>query len=67
MIGQKITVIIFPSDLSEITIESDHLEPYQSKELYIGSKVGNRPKLPGRLTPVEPGYSRLLKACEKQT
>lgn len=66
VIGQKVTVIFDPSDLSEITIEADHLEPYQAKELHIGLKVGKRPNLPERLLPVEPGYSRLLRACEKE-
>lgn len=66
VIGQRVTVVYDPSDLSEITIEADHLMPYQAKELIIGPKAGKRPELPERLTEVDPGYSRLLKACEKK-
>lgn len=67
LIGTMVNVVYDPSDLSEITIESEHCSTFTAKELLIGTRTGKRPMLPERLQPLAASHSRVLKACAKES
>lgn len=62
-IGCKVNVIYDPADITELTIEYEGHAPWKAKQLVIGEKTGQRPKLPEHLQ-LEPAQtSRLLAAA----
>lgn len=62
-IGCKVSVIYDPADTTELTIEYEGHAPWKAKQLVIGEKTGQRPKLPEHLQ-LEPAQtSRLLAAA----
>lgn len=65
-IGCKVTVVYDPANIEEITIEYEGHEPFRARELVIGERTGNRPKLPEHLQPQPTDSSRLLTAATKK-
>jgi len=65
-IGCKVTVVYDPANIEEITIEYEGHEPFTAKELVIGERTGNRPKLSEHLQPQPSDSSRLLTAAAKK-
>ncbi|HBQ86179.1 MAG TPA: transposase [Syntrophomonas sp.] len=65
-IGCKVTVVYDPANTEELTIEHEGHTPFKVKELVIGERTGNRPKLPEHLQPEPADSSRLLKAAAKK-
>ncbi len=65
-IGCKITVVYDPASIDEITIEYEGHAPFKARELIIGERSGNRPKLPEHLQPQPADSSRLLNAAAKK-
>jgi transposase InsO family protein len=64
-IGCKVTVVYDPANIEEITIEYEGYQPFKARELIIGERTGNRPKLPEHLQPQPADSSRLLNAAAK--
>ena len=65
-IGCKVTVVYDPASIEEITIEYEGHAPFKARELVIGERAGNRPKLPEYLQPQPADSSRLLTAAAKK-
>lgn len=65
-IGCKVTVVYDPASIEEITIEYEGHAPFKARELLIGERSGNRPKLPEHLLPQAADSSRLLTAAAKK-
>jgi putative transposase len=65
-IGRKVNVIYDPADITELTIEYEGHQPWTARELVIGERAGQRPKLPERFENQSTDASRLLDAAEKQ-
>lgn len=65
-IGCKVTVVYDPACIDEITIEYEGYAPFKVRELLIGERTGNRPKLPEHLQPQPADSSRLLTAASKK-
>ncbi len=65
-IGCKVTVVYDPANIEEITIEYEGHAPFKARELFIGERTGNRPKLPAHLQPQPADSSRLLTAAAKK-
>jgi transposase InsO family protein len=65
-IGCKVTVVYDPASIEEITIEYEAHEPFGVRELVIGERSGNRPKMPEHLQPQPADSSRLLAAAAKK-
>ena len=65
-IGCKVTVVYDPANIEEITIEYEGYQPFKARELIIGERTGNRPKLPEHLQPQPADSSRLLNAAAKK-
>lgn len=65
-IGYTVDVVYDPSDISEITIEYEGHVPWQARELVIGERAGQRPKLPEHVGPEPTDISRLLNAADRQ-
>lgn len=65
-IGCTVDVIYDPADISELTIEYEGHKPFKVKELVIGSRAGQRPKLPEFKQVELTECSRLLTAAEKK-
>jgi len=63
-IGCTVSVVYDPSDITELTIEYEGHQPWQARQLTIGERAGQRPKMPDtiQLLPVE--SSRLLTAAK---
>lgn len=59
-IGCTVDVIYDPADFTELTIEYEGHTPFKAKELVIGERVGQRPKLPEHLNKTPAENSRLL-------
>jgi len=64
-IGCKVTVVYDPANIEEITIEYEGYQPFKARELIIGERSGNRPKLPEHLQPQPADSSSLLNAAAK--
>jgi hypothetical protein len=64
-IGRKVNVIYDPADTTELTIEYEGHTPWKAKQLTIGERAGQRPKLPEYLQPQPAESSRLLTAAAK--
>lgn len=62
-IGCKVSVIYDPADITELTIEYEGHAPWKAKQLVIGEKTGQRPKLPEHLQLEPTQTSRLLAAA----
>lgn len=62
-IGYTVDVIFDPADISELTIEYKEHVPWKAKELTIGERSGERPKLPEHMTAKQSSSSRLLAAA----
>lgn len=65
-IGCTVDVVYDPADLSELTIEYEGHTPWKAKQLVIGERAGERPKLPGHLQREPAQSSRLLTSAIKQ-
>lgn len=65
-IGCTVNVVFDPADISELTIEYQGHTPFKSKQLVIGERAGQRPKLPEHLNTVPVESSRLLTAATKR-
>ncbi len=65
-IGCKVNVIYDPADITELTIEYEGHQPWAVRELVIGERAGQRPKLPERFENQSVDTSRLLDAAEKK-
>lgn len=65
-IGRKVNVIYDPADITELTIEYEGHQPLTVRELAIGERAGQRPKLPERFENQHADTSRLLDAAEKK-
>jgi hypothetical protein len=63
-IGCKVDVVYDPADISELTIEYEGHKPFQVRELVIGPRAGQRPKLPDYTQMEIAECSRLLAAAE---
>ena len=63
-IGCKVDVVYDPADISELTIEYEGHKPFQVRELVIGPRAGQRPKLPDYTQIEIAECSRLLAAAE---
>lgn len=62
-IGCKVSVIYDPADITELTIEYEGHSPWKARQLVIGEKTGQRPKLPEHLQLEPTQTSRLLAAA----
>jgi len=65
-IGCTVEVIYDPADIEELTIEFDGHAPWRVKQLVIGDRAGQRPKLPEFMQPVPAESSRLLDAATQK-
>ena len=65
-IGSTVNVIYDPADTTELTIEYENHTPWKVKQLAIGERAGERPKLPERLQPLPAESSRLLTAATRK-
>jgi hypothetical protein len=66
-IGCTVGVVYDPLDISEITIEYNGDDPFQAKELVIGTNTGGRPKMPTGFVLSRPDSSRLLAGAKKKS
>jgi len=62
-IGCTVDVIYDPADITELTIEYEGHTPWKARELVVGERVGQRPKLPEHLGIKPAESSRLLAAA----
>jgi putative transposase len=62
-IGCTVDVVYDPADITELTIEYEGHTPWYVRELVIGERVGQRPKLPENLGIQPAESSRLLAAA----
>lgn len=62
-IGCTVNAVYDPADITELTIEYEGHAPFKAKQLVIGERAGQRPKLPEHLTKVPAESSRLLAAA----
>lgn len=62
-IGCTVDLVYDPSDITELTIEYEGHKPWKVRQLTIGERAGQRPKLPEVLQPVPAESSRLLTAA----
>ena len=65
-IGCTVGVVYDPLDTNEITIEYNGDDPFQVKELVIGTNTGERPKMPTGFILSRPDSSRLLAGARKK-
>ncbi|WP_276624190.1 DDE-type integrase/transposase/recombinase [Syntrophomonas wolfei] len=65
-IGCRVMVVYDPANIEEISIEYEGHEPFKARELVIGERTGNRPKLPEHLQPQLTESSRLLTAAARK-
>ncbi|NSW92181.1 MAG: transposase [Firmicutes bacterium] len=65
-IGCTVDVIYDPADTSELTIEYEGHGSWRARQLIIGERTGQRPKLPEHLTEQKTDSSRLLSAAERK-
>jgi putative transposase len=63
-IGCTVDVIYDPADISELTIEYDGHQPWQARQLTIGERAGQRPKMPDTMQLLPAASSRLLTAAQ---
>jgi transposase InsO family protein len=63
--GCTVGVVYDTLNIGEITIEYKDDEPFQVRELVIGTNTGKRPQMPDTLNTVKPTSSRLLAAAKK--
>jgi len=64
-IGCTVNVVYDPADITELTIEYEGHRPWKARQLVIGERSGQRPKLPEHLQPKPAASSRLLMAAAK--
>lgn len=65
-IGCTVDVVYDPADIRILTIEYEGHTPWQARELVIGERAGQRPKLPEHLGIQPAESSRLLAAAAEQ-
>ncbi|TCL53392.1 Mu transposase-like protein, partial [Hydrogenispora ethanolica] len=65
-IGCTVDVVYDPADITELTIEYEGHQPWQARQLNIGERAGERPKMPERIQPLPAESSRLLAAAARQ-
>lgn len=64
-IGYTVNVVYDPADITELTIEYEGHTPWKARQLVIGERSGQRPRLPEHLQPKPAASSRLLTAAAK--
>ena len=65
-IGCTVDVVYDPADITELTIEYEGHKPFKVRELVIGARAGQRPKLPEYKQIEFTDFSRLLSAAKKK-
>ena len=65
-IGCTVDVVYDPADITELTIEYEGHAPWKVRQLTIGERAGQRPKLPECLQPLPAESSRLLIAATRK-
>jgi len=65
-IGCTVDVIYDPADITELTIEYEGHKPWKARQLVIGERTGQRPKLPEHIHPKPTESSRLLTAAAQK-
>ncbi|HAX53497.1 MAG TPA: transposase [Ruminococcaceae bacterium] len=65
-IGCTVDVVYDPSDITELMVEYEGHKPFKVHELVIGTRSGQRPKLPEYKQIAFTDCSRLLSAAEKK-
>jgi len=65
-IGCTVDVVYDPADIAELTIEYEGHAPWKVRQLTIGERAGQRPKLPECLQPLPAESSRLLIAATRK-
>ena len=65
-IGYTVGVVYDPSDITELTIEYEGHKPWKARQLTIGERAGQRPKLPDTIQPLPAESSRLLTAATQK-
>ena len=65
-IGCTVDIIYDPADITELTIEYEGHAPRKARQLTIGERAGERPKMPERLQPLPVESSRLLTAATRK-
>jgi transposase InsO family protein len=63
-IGCTVDVIYDPADITELTIEYEGHQPWKARQLTIGERAGQRPKMPDTMQPLPADSSRLLTAAQ---
>lgn len=65
-IGCTVDVVYDPADITELIIEYEGHAPWKARQLTIGERAGQRPKLPECLQPLPAESSRLLIAATRK-
>lgn len=65
-IGCSVDVVYDPADITELTIEYEGHAPWKVRELLIGERAGQRPKLPEFMQQKPADSSRLLSAAQEK-
>ncbi len=65
-LGCTVDVIYDPADITELTIEYEGHKPWRARQLVIGERTGQRPKLPEHLQLKPAESSRLLTAAAQK-
>lgn len=65
-IGCTVGVVYDPSDITELTIESEGHKPWKARQLTIGERAGQRPKMPDTVQSLSVESSRLLIAATEK-
>lgn len=65
-IGYTVGVVYDPSDITELAIEYEGHKPWKARQLTIGERAGQRPKMPDTILPLPAESSRLLTAAKQK-
>jgi len=65
-LGCTVDVVYDPADITELTIEYEGHKPWKARQMVIGERTGQRPKLPEHIQPKPAGSSRLLTAAAQK-
>lgn len=65
-IGFTVGVVYDPSDITELTIEYEGHNPWKARQLTIGERAGQRPKMPDTIKSLPTESSRLLTAATQK-
>lgn len=65
-IGCTVNVVYDTADITELSIEYEGHTPWRVRQLIIGERAGQRPKLPEHMQPQQADTSRLLNAATEK-